>query len=330
MTKPIETKKSPRIVVTGACGFIGSCFVQKLNSENFENIIAVDTFDNPIKLSYLINCQIEERVNRDDFFAWIDANHGTVDYIVHLGAISDTTEADFALLQKYNTEYSKTLWKKCVSYNIPIIFASSAATYGNGDFGYDDDEKLIPSLKPLNLYGVSKNDFDKWSLMQSSNPPNWHSLKFFNVYGKNELHKGKMASVVLHAYNQIVRCGKMCLFKSKHPDFADGQQLRDFIYVDDVLDILLWLMNSKPENGIYNVGTGQARSFFDLAKAVFSALNLEPIIGYIEMPEYLVDKYQYFTEANIDKLRAAGYKGKMTELEVGVKKYIHTLREYYV
>ncbi|MDL2238580.1 ADP-glyceromanno-heptose 6-epimerase [Bacteroidales bacterium OttesenSCG-928-K22] len=329
MTKLIEPNNAPRIVVTGACGFIGSCLINKLNSEKFENIIAVDVFDNPIKLSYLVNSKIEKQIHRDDFFDWFDENVNSVDYVIHLGAISDTTENNIELLKKYNTNYSEKLWTKCSSHNIPIIIASSAATYGNGEYGYSDEENLIPLLQPLNLYGISKNDFDKWSLVQENKPPHWYSLKFFNVYGPNEFHKGKMASVVLHSYNQIQSCGKVCLFKSENINFKDGEQLRDFIYVDDVLDVILWFMKSKPKNGIYNVGTGKSRSFFDLAKAVFSALNLKPNISFIDMPTYLVEKYQYFTEAKTEKLIQAGYNKKMTELEDGVRKYVEKLNDYY-
>jgi ADP-L-glycero-D-manno-heptose 6-epimerase len=316
-------------VVTGACGFIGSCLIHRLNDCGLNNVVAVDVFDEPEKLKNIQECDIAERINKNVFFDWLDDNQERVKLIVHLGAISATTEFNEELLKTDNTDYTKTVWEKCSKYNIPLIYASSAATYGDGSLGYSDlNDVLIYELKPLNPYGVSKNEFDKWCLQQEDKPPFWYGLKFFNVYGPHENHKHKMASVVYHAYNQILTSGKLGLFKSYRKDFADGHQLRDFVFVEDVLDVIFFLYENKPRSGIYNVGTSKARTFLDLGIAVFAALEMKPCIEFIEMPIEIRDKYQYFTEADITKLRSTGYDKNFTELEVGVKKYIDYLKRY--
>ncbi len=209
-----------------------------------------------------------------------------------------------------------------MEHRIPLVYASSAATYGAGELGYADSHDLPFELKPLNPYGVSKNEFDKWALKQEDQPPFWAGLKFFNVYGPNEYHKERMASVIFHSFNQIKRDGVVKLFKSHRPDFADGQQLRDFVYVKDVLKVCYWLMEHRPASGLYNLGTGKARSFADLVKATFTGLDLPARIEYIDMPEDIRDKYQYFTEAKMEKLRAAGYKNAFYSLEEGVVDYV--------
>ena len=309
------------IVVTGAAGFIGSCLISKLNKENFNAIVAVDLFDNQEKNKNLTDKKILQKVNRNEFEEWLDQNQTEVEFIFHLGARTDTTEFDRKLLDELNTEYSKMVWKKCVAYQIPLVYASSAATYGIGDKGYEDNEEIIFDLKPLNPYGDSKNEFDKWAVKQEKKPFFWAGLKFFNVYGPNEYHKGRMASVVMHAFNQIKQTGGMKLFRSHNPDFKDGEQMRDFIYVKDVVNVCYWLMHHRKDNGLYNLGSGTARTFLDLVKAVFNALSIPENISFIDTPEDIRDKYQYFTEANMNKLKSIGYDKEFHSLEQGVKKY---------
>jgi len=221
-----------------------------------------------------------------------------------------------------NLNYTIHVWNACVAYGIPLIYASSAATYGLGEKGYDDNHAIIPELKPLNPYGESKNEFDKWALQQKKQPVFWAGLKFFNVYGPNEYHKGRMASVILHSFHQINETGKVKLFRSHHPDFEDGKQLRDFVYVKDVIDVIFFLMNHSVNSGIYNLGTGKARSFLDLATATFHAMEKPVDIQFIDTPVDIRDKYQYFTEAKMDKLRNAGYAAEFTSLENGISDYV--------
>ncbi|MEO0553575.1 MAG: ADP-glyceromanno-heptose 6-epimerase [Bacteroidota bacterium] len=313
------------IVVTGAAGFIGSRLIRKLNNENFNYIVAVDKFDNPLKNKNLEGLKILEQVDRGVFMPWIDINHEEIEFIFHIGAKTDTTLFDIELLTRLNTDYTKNIWKKCIEYQIPVVYASSAATYGLGENGYMDDESQIPELKPLNPYGQSKQDFDLWALQQKEKPFFWVGLKFFNVYGPNEYHKGRMASVVWHAYNQIKDTGEMKLFRSHNPDFKNGEQKRDFIYVDDVLDVCYWLMHHRKNSGIYNLGSGEARTFLDLTRAVFQAMGVTENISFIDTPEDIRDKYQYYTEADMDKLRSIGYSKKFLSLEEGVKKYTNSL-----
>ncbi len=310
------------IIVTGAAGFIGSYLIQRLNQENFNAIIAVDKFDNAEKNKNLVGSKIKERVDRDHFLTWLDKNYETVEFIFHIGARTDTAEFDTTLLNKLNTQYTKDIWVRCCKYQIPLVYASSAATYGLGELGYDDDESQIPQLKPLNPYGQSKQDFDAWALKQKEKPFFWVGLKFFNVYGPNEYHKNRMASVIWHAYNQITKTGKMKLFKSHNPKFKDGEQMRDFVYVKDVTDVCLFLMHHRKNSGIYNLGSGKARTFVDLTKAVFRALNKPENIEFIDTPVDIRDKYQYFTEANMEKLKSIGYTKDFTSLEEGARDYV--------
>lgn len=311
------------IVITGAAGFIASCLTAKLNSEGFNDLILVDDFSNKERENNYSTKKYSSLVEREEFFTWLDNNHKQVEFIFHLGARSDTTEYDINLLNKLNTEYSKTIWRKSFEYAIPLIYASSAATYGDGSLGFDDN---IPSenLKPLNPYGVSKNDFDIWASKQDEKPYFYMGFKFFNVYGPNEYHKKRMASVILHSYNQILETKKMKLFKSNNLDYKDGEQLRDFVYVKDIVDVLFFFMNNRDRknNGIYNLGTGKARSFNSLVKAVFSSLNIQENIEYIDMPKDISDKYQYYTQANMEKLRKAGYSKDFYSLEDGVADYV--------
>ncbi|HTE08775.1 MAG TPA: ADP-glyceromanno-heptose 6-epimerase [Flavitalea sp.] len=312
----------PAIVITGAAGFIGSCLTGFLNQKGFRNLILVDEFSTLEKTPNLENKIYSHTVDRDTFFRWLADRQPQVSFVFHIGARTDTTEFDYEVHRKLNLEYSKEVWKYCVTHAIPLVYASSAATYGAGEQGYDDDHEVIDKLLPLNPYGVSKNDFDKWALQTVAKPPFWAGLKFFNVYGPNEYHKGRMASVIWHAFNQIKKTGEVKLFRSHRPDYGDGQQLRDFIHVKDILAVCYWLMKIQPEPGIYNLGTGRARTFYDLAAATFSAQGLEPNIRFIDMPEDIREKYQYFTEAKMDKLRRAGYNETFYSLENGVRDYV--------
>ncbi|MCC9138281.1 ADP-glyceromanno-heptose 6-epimerase [Pontibacter silvestris] len=310
------------IVVTGAAGFIASCLVSRLNQANFNDIVVVDNFSVAKKENNLQGKKIKEFVDRDNFIAWLDSNYEEVEFIFHLGARTDTTEFNKDVFDMLNLNYSKQVWNACCEYQIPLVYASSAATYGTGTLGYDDNEATIPLLQPLNPYGESKNDFDIWALEQTAKPFFWAGLKFFNVYGPNEYHKGKMASVIFHAYNQIRDKGRLALFRSHNPDFADGEQMRDFIYVKDVVDVCLFLMHHRKDSGIYNLGSGKARTFMALALNTFQAMGETANIDFIDTPATIRDTYQYFTEANMSKLRSIGYDKPFYTLEEGVKDYV--------
>jgi ADP-L-glycero-D-manno-heptose 6-epimerase len=320
---------SSSIVVTGAAGFIGSCMVSWLNSQGYKNLILVDDFGIEAKRPNWEKSAYANLVERQSFFDWVSLHQPSIDLIIHLGARTDTTEFDYAIHEALNLVYSQDIWHLCVKENIPLVYASSAATYGDGALGYKDDHAIVDQLKPLNPYGISKNEFDKWALLQTIAPPSWAGLKFFNVYGPNEFHKGRMASVIWHSVKQIRENGQVKLFKSHRPDFKDGQQLRDFIYVKDLLEVIGWMsalmLNQQwgiSKSGLYNLGTGIARSFQDLAIASFKGLDLEPNIEFIDMPLDIRDKYQYFTEANMQKLRDAGYDKPFFSLESGVDDYV--------
>jgi ADP-L-glycero-D-manno-heptose 6-epimerase len=311
-----------KIIVTGAAGFIGSCLVGKLNNKGFKDIVLVDEFNRPQKENNYLKKAYLEKVDRERFSEWLETNAKDVDFVFHLGARTDTTEQDNQVFERLNLNYSRMIWEACSRNRIRLIYASSAATYGLGEFGYKDSHQVIEKLQPLNLYGKSKNDFDKWALAQTEAPPFWAGFKFFNVYGPNENHKGRMASVIYHAYNQIRTTGAVRLFASHRPDYKDGEQLRDFIFVKDVVDVLFFMMRRGDESGIYNLGTGKARSFLDLAKATFKAMDIPENIVFIDTPEDIRDKYQYFTEAEMDKLRSAGYDSAFYSLEEGVEEYV--------
>jgi ADP-L-glycero-D-manno-heptose 6-epimerase len=320
------------IVVTGAAGFIGSCLVSRLNEAGYKDIVVVDDFSKKEKSRNLEGKIILAKVGRKDFIKWLSDFGKEVDFIYHIGARTDTTEFDKAIFDELNVNFSIDVWNACVKFNIPLVYASSAATYGLGEFGYKDDHDTISRLKPLNPYGDSKNDFDKWVLKQNSFPPFWAGLKFFNVYGPNEYHKGRMASVIMHAFNQIKDTGGMKLFRSHNPNYTDGGQLRDFVFVKDVVEVCLFLMEKTPSSGIYNLGSGVARTFLDLAKNTFLNLDKEENITFVDTPIDIRDKYQYFTEADMSKLIQAGYDKKFHSLEEGVKDYVtNYLRhnEYY-
>jgi ADP-L-glycero-D-manno-heptose 6-epimerase len=321
--------KQPTIVVTGSAGFIASVCVQYFNEQGWNQLLLVDDFGVEAKRNNWEQKKFIKVIERQSFIEQLPNLAFTIDAIVHLGARTDTTEFDYAIHEELNFEYSKSLWDYATEKQIPFIYASSAATYGAGENGYNDSHENLDKLIPLNPYGVSKNEFDKWAIAQNTTPPTWAGLKFFNVYGPNEGHKGRMASVIFHAFHQIKETGLVKLFKSHKEGFEDGQQLRDFVYVKDVVNVIYWMLQKMLAtkwdtslNGLYNLGTGKARSFYDLAANTFTAQGLQPNIEFIDMPLDIRDKYQYFTEANMNKLYSAGYNKPFTSLEAGVKDYV--------
>ncbi|MBK9582706.1 MAG: ADP-glyceromanno-heptose 6-epimerase [Saprospiraceae bacterium] len=315
------------IILTGVSGFIGSCMLTALNESGYErDVVVVDDFYKVYKDKNTDGKSVREWMHRDIFLDWFEKTSQRVDFVIHLGARTDTTLMDTQVFDELNVNYSKRIWNVCALRQIPLIYASSAATYGNGDLGFSDDHDTIEKLQPLNPYGDSKHQFDLWALKQEQKPPFWIGCKFFNVYGPNEYHKARMASVVFHTFRQIKNTGKMQLFKSHKAGFADGFQSRDFIYVKDVLNMILYFMqNQQCESGIYNFGTGLARTFLDLANGTFAAMDLSPEISFIDTPEDIRETYQYFTEADMSKLKKTGYANPFTTLEEGVNEYV---REY--
>jgi len=321
--------KKAQIVVTGGAGFIGSNLVEALNQRGEDQIIIVDHLKEGNKWKNLLGLKFLDYIEKDEFLEKIEKGYfKEVSAIIHLGACSNTTIKDLQFLYLNNYKYSQKLALFSLENNIQFIYASSAATYGDGSLGFSDDETLLPKLKPLNPYGFSKHLFDLW-LYYNGLLNKVVGLKYFNVFGEKEFHKGEMRSVVLKAYEQIKKEEKVKLFKSYNPDYQDGEQLRDFIYVKDAVEVTLFFLKNPQIKGIFNVGTGKARSFKDLVLAIFSALNIPPNIEYIEMPEYLKKQYQYFTQADITKLRKAGYNKPMWELEDAVKNYVTYLEKNY-
>lgn len=310
------------IVVTGAIGFIGSAFVSILNQMGYTDIIVVDDFYQWKKEKNLKGKRVHDWVHRDLFVSYFEKQAAQVYMVFHLGARTDTISEDVAVFNALNLDYSKALWKVCTAHGIPFIYASSAATYGDGQLGFSDAHDVVPHLRPLNAYARSKQEFDLWALEQKDTPPHWYGLKFFNVYGPNEYHKGRMASVIFHAWHQIRQTGKLKLFKSHRPDYKDGGQLRDFIYVRDVIRMVWDISSYRPASGLYNVGTGQARTFEDLGRATFDAMGIQPDITYIDIPEDLRDKYQYYTQADMSKWSDAGLPLPQMTLEQGVEDYV--------
>lgn len=310
------------IIITGAAGFIGSCLVEALNIKNRKDLLLVDDFSKTEKKENYNQKEYIKLIERSEFIEWFKKNSKDVEFVYHIGARTDTAEFDIEIFNKLNLNYSKDIWTICVDNNIPLIYASSAATYGLGEFGFDDNHDVVEKLKPLNPYGDSKNDFDKWVLKQSKFPPHWFGVKFFNVYGPNEYHKNRMASVILHAYKQIGATDAMKLFRSHNPDYKDGEQIRDFIYVKDLIKMLEYLRLKSPESGLYNIGTGKARTFLDLTKATFKAMGKKECISFVDTPIDIRDKYQYYTEANMSKLFDSGYAEKTYSLEEGVEDYV--------
>lgn len=321
------------IIVTGGAGFIGSCIVRTLNDMGRDDIVIVDHISETDKWKNMSNKKYIEYINREDFVKRLPEFSGKVDFVIHMGACSATTERDFDFLYRNNFEYTKMLWKFCTDNDASFIYASSAATYGDGSEGFDD-KKDINVLRPLNGYGYSKQLFDQWvnkQLEENAKTPKQHvGFKFFNVYGPNEYYKGTMASVIFHTFNDVMATGKKGLFKSYKEGYEDGGQLRDFVYVKDVCSVIRFMMEHQEVSGLFNLGTGKARSFYDLAVATFSAMGKEPNIEFIEMPETLRPKYQYFTEADMEKLKAAGYDKPFFSLEDGAKDYVqnHLMKNY--
>jgi len=321
--------KQPTIVITGTAGFIGSVMVQYFNEMGLTDLLLVDDFGVEGKRKNWEQKTYTKVIERQAFLDQLINDDYEIDIIIHLGARTDTTEFDYAIHEELNLAYSKSLWQYATVKKIPFIYASSAATYGSGAHGYEDSHAILNQLQPLNPYGISKNEFDKWATTQTEQPSLWTGLKFFNVYGPNEGHKARMASVIFHAFDQIKATGVVKLFKSHRSDYKNGEQLRDFIYVKDLVAVINWMMQQMlshewvaSKNGLYNLGTGKARTFYDLAANTFIAQGLKPNIEFIDMPEDIRDKYQYFTEANMNKLRSAGYDKPFSTLEEGVQDYV--------
>ena len=315
------------IVITGSAGFIGSALAARLNEDRFFDLVLVDDFSRPYKGANHVNLTFSQKVDRNDFFEWLDLNESQVQFVFHLGARTDTTEQDRSIFDELNLNYSQQVWNRCTDFGIPLVYASSAATYGGGELGYKDSHELVSQLKPLNPYGESKNDFDQWALKQNElgkAPYFWAGLKFFNVFGPNEYHKGRMASVVFHTFNQVTATGAMKLFRSHREDYTDGGQTRDFVYVKDLTEVCLFLMHHRKSesNGLYNLGSGQARTFLDLAHATFDAMGQERNVSFIDTPEDIRDTYQYFTEADMSKLRSIGYSRPFASLEEAIEDYV--------
>lgn len=311
------------IIVTGGAGFIGSAFVWKLNQEGIDNIVIVDRLGTSDKWKNLVNLRFVNYIHKDDLLEMIDTDMVPfeVDAIIHMGACSSTTERDADYLWHNNYAYTKLLAEWALERNIRFIYASSAATYGDGTKGFSDNHKTIPELKPINMYGYSKQVFDLWALRQKLENK-MAGIKFFNVFGPNEYHKGDMSSVIFKAFHQIKETGKVKLFKSYKKEYKDGGQMRDFVYVKDCVNVMWWLLKNPKVNGIFNLGTGQARSWNDLIKAVFTAMKKKANIEYIAMPEALRNQYQYFTEAEMSKLKKTGCPVKFASLEDSVRDYV--------
>lgn len=320
---PVTNPSPKTVVVTGAMGFIGSCLAAALHRSGNWKVVLSDDFSRTEKLGNLEALSGLEKVDRMQIAAWLmNQPEGEIAWVLHMGARTDTTEFDDAIFDVLNREATKALWQVCSERNIPLIYASSAATYGGGEHGYSDDHTKISELHPLNPYGWSKQDVDTWVLHQTLQPPHWYGLKFFNVYGPNEFHKARMASVIFHAFNQMKATGKVKLFRSHRPEFKDGYQLRDFIYVRDVVQVITWLMQNTPESGIYNLGTGKAESFYQLVASTAQAMQIPLQIEWMDIPSDIRDTYQYFTEADMRKLIAAGYHMPFKSLADGVHDYV--------
>ncbi len=310
------------IVVTGALGFIGSALLGELERRGYGELVAVDNFNDSNKFQNIEGKNILQKIDRTEFISWLETNGNLVQFIFHIGARTKTNEFDWNVLNQLNVNYSKSIWNLCVQWNIPLVYASSAATYGNGEQGFSDDPKTIHQLKPMNPYGESKHIFDLWMMEQTQTPPFWAGFKFFNVFGPNEYHKGRMASVVFHAYNQIQQNGQVSLFKSYKSEYPHGEQKRDFIYVKDVLNVLIYEMESRKNSGLFNLGTGTAHTFLELVHAVFEALGIDPNISYIDMPEDIRNNYQYFTQADETRLIQSGYQLGFSNFNLAVKDYV--------
>lgn len=310
-------------IVTGGAGFIGSAIVAKLNSEGINDLIIVDHLGSKAKWKNLVGKRYRDYINKDHFLEMMRSNRlpGGLDAIIHMGACSSTIEADSDYMMENNYRYTKLLAQRALEHDVRFIYASSGATYGAGELGYSDEEQLLPKLKPLNVYGYSKHAFDLWAFEERLFSQ-FAGLKFFNVFGPNEYHKDFMTSFVFKAYHQIQNTGEVNLYRSYNPNYLDGESVRDFVYVNDCTNVIWWLLENPKTNGIFNVGSGKARSWRDLTNATFIALGKNPKIDFIDMPEVMRGQYQYHTEADLTKLRAAGYNIPMLALEDGVKDYV--------
>lgn len=327
------------ILITGAAGFIGSCLLQYFNEQGLENIILVDKFTDVAKEKNWKQKKFKHLVDRELLLDWLHENKPNIGFLIHLGARTNATESDHTVLEELNIEYSEDIWNYCTAYNIPLIYASSAATYGNGELGYNDDDTMLGDLKPQTGYAISKNTFDKWAIQQINTPPVWAGLKFFDVYGPNEYHKKHVHSEVLNIWAQAEKSGCVKLFKSNSNGLKDGEQAHDFIYVKDVVKLVWWMFDSmrsgiwKPGlNGIYNVGTGKSRTLNDLAATIFSMLHKQPSITYVEPPPALKNSYPDISEASMVKLKHAGYHAGFVSLEEGVADYVKnylSMGKYY-
>lgn len=321
---------TPRmIVVTGGAGFIGSNIVARLTADTAYDVVVCDRLETAdlAKWRNLAKHAVADLWAPEELFEQLERHAARIEAVVHMGAISSTTEPDADLILKTNFSLSRDLWDWCAIRGVRMIYASSAATYGDGEAGFDDEEDAdsLSKLRPLNAYGYSKLLFDQYAVRQADRrqaPPQWAGLKFFNVYGPNEGHKGGMKSVVAQIWPKVAADETVSLFRSHNPAYEDGGQLRDFVYVDDVVDIVEWLLQAPQVSGIFNAGSGQARSFADLARATFAAAGKAPAIEYVDMPEVIRDRYQYFTQARMDRVRAAGFGGQSTPLEEGVRRYV--------
>ena len=317
-------------VVTGGAGFIGSNLVAQL-AQRDRLAVVIDDFSAADRWDNVRHANIHDLVNWTDTFGWLDRNADRVSAVVHLGAISSTTESDLSLLLKKNIHFSNAMWDWCAAHVKPLVYASSAATYGDGSLGFSDAMELdaLERLQPLNPYGWSKHLVDLRILRSAEagarQPPAWYGVKFFNVYGPREHHKGDMRSVALKLYEKVMAGGQVELFKSYRPEFADGMQLRDFLHVDDAVDVVLWLLAQRPTSGIYNIGTGRAEAFLEIAKAVIVETRMNVEVRFIDMPEAIRERYQYFTQADMSKLRAAGYNASFRTVAQGVADYVRTL-----
>jgi ADP-L-glycero-D-manno-heptose 6-epimerase len=324
------------IVLTGGAGFIGANTLAALNARGRGDVLVVDDIGSSGQWRHLVGRSYLGYLHRDELWRWLAGegpagsipapaagDPGSLDAVIHLGACSDTTEEDFDYLTVNNIRYSRRLWRLCARRGVPFVYASSAATYGDGSLGFSDDHELVPELEPLNAYGYSKHRFDLWALERAEEaPPAWYGLKFFNVYVPHEDHKGRMASVAHHAIGQARRKGRIRLFRSHRPDVEDGEQKRDFVWVGDAVETILNVLDRRPPSGLYNVGTGRARTFADMARAIFEALDRPPSIEYFDMPEDLRGRYQYFTEADVGKLKKAEAAPSWTSLEEGIARYV--------
>lgn len=313
------------ILITGAGGFIANRLAMHLYNKGYKDLVLIDDFTDEMKRQRADAVHQLPRVDRNGVFEWIPTMASRIQFVFHLGARTDTAEKSEELLAHLNTRYSQRMWNICVEYGLPLIYASSAATYGDGSLGYADHMAHPENLKPLNPYGWSKQHFDIWALQQERAPRFWAGLKFFNVYGPGESHKGRMASVIFHAHRQMKESGQITLFKSHKEGIADGEQKRDFVYVEDVCEMMCWMMENEPPSGIYNAGSGKARTFLDLAKAVCQCMHQPLNIHFIDTPEDIRPFYQYFTEADMSSIKSTGFPYPSTSLEMGVQEYIKYL-----